>query len=128
MGKYDDIIDFPYEGVPGRQRMSMENRAAQFAPFSALTGLEDAIAETARDTMKQPELTEDYKNELSRKLQIALDSGKRVVVTYFCPDPTKEGGNFKTVRGFIKTMDLEDRLLVLTDGIKIPLKHISAIY
>lgn len=49
MNKYDDIIDLPHHVSGKRPRMSMENRAAQFAPFAALNGHDEAIAETARE-------------------------------------------------------------------------------
>ena len=46
MGNYDDIINLPHHVSKRHPRMSMWNRAAQFAPFAALTGYEDAIQDT----------------------------------------------------------------------------------
>ena len=46
-GKYDDIIDLPHPTSKRHPRMSMEARAAQFAPFAALTGFGDVIERTA---------------------------------------------------------------------------------
>ena len=43
MDNYDDIINFPHHVSKRHPQMSMWNRAAQFAPFAALTGYEDAI-------------------------------------------------------------------------------------
>lgn len=53
MGKYDDIIDFKYRGSTSPKKMTMDNRAAQFAPFSALSGHDEAINETARLTSEK---------------------------------------------------------------------------
>ena len=49
VGKYDDIIDTPYPYPTHRLKMSMSDRAAQFAPFAALTGFEEVIDETAQE-------------------------------------------------------------------------------
>ena len=49
-GKYDDIINMDRPETGRHPRMSIENRAAQFSPFAALTGFDDAIDETARET------------------------------------------------------------------------------
>ena len=56
MSRYDDIINLPHHVSPTRQRMSMHDRAAQFAPFAALTGYEAAVGETARLTAERREL------------------------------------------------------------------------
>ena len=48
--QYDDIINLPHYVSPTRPRMSMIDRAAQFSPFAALTGYDDAIHETGRLT------------------------------------------------------------------------------
>ena len=58
MNRYDDIINLSHHVSPTRQRMSMHDRAAQFAPFAALVGYDDAVAETARLTESRPELDE----------------------------------------------------------------------
>ena len=48
MGNYDDIINLPHYEPKYHQRMSMWNRAAQFAPFAALTGYDAAIKDAAQ--------------------------------------------------------------------------------
>lgn len=53
MNNYDDIIDYPYSGIKTRQPMPLESRAAQFAPFAALHGHEEAIEETARENIEE---------------------------------------------------------------------------
>ena len=98
--------------------MPVEDRAAQFAPFSALTGYEDAVRETGRMTCERKELEEDAKDILDSKLQMMRKrSGERlpVFVTYFRPDTKKEGGEYVTVTGYVKTVDLYRRRLVVED-------------
>ena len=69
--KYDDIIDLPYPptGLPTRPRMPIQDRAAQFAPFAALSGHGAAIRETARLTDQRIELEEDQLVVLNEQLQ-----------------------------------------------------------
>lgn len=50
---YDDIIHHPHHVSPNRPRMTMEQRAAQFAPFAALTGHKEAIEQTALDVREE---------------------------------------------------------------------------
>ena len=47
---YEDIINFHHPTSKKHPRMSMVSRAAQFAPFSALTGYKEAVKETERIT------------------------------------------------------------------------------
>lgn len=89
MGKYDDIINLPHHVSATRPHMPMIDRAAQFQPFRALTGYEDAVHETARLTDEKVELTEDEKALLDMRLQKLADdisSQPRVTLTYFRPD------------------------------------------
>ena len=72
MGKYDDIIDLPHHVSKVHPQMSIWDRSAQFAPFAALTGHEEAIAETARLTNEWHEPDEDKKRELDEKMNFAL--------------------------------------------------------
>ena len=68
MNKYDDIINLPHHVSKTRKPMTMYNRAAQFAPFAALTGYDDAIKETSRLTDKKIEISDELKNELNQKI------------------------------------------------------------
>ena len=52
---YDDIINLPHHVSKRHPQMSMMNRAAQFAPFAALTGHSDAIQETVRQNERSYE-------------------------------------------------------------------------
>lgn len=126
MNRYDDIINLPhYE--PHHKRMFMSNRAAQFAPFSALTGHNDAIAETARLTSEKIELTNEEKDRLSRRLVYALDHKMPVDITYFRPDQFKTGGAYVTVSGYIKKIDETEGLITLIDGLSISVHSVLLI-
>ena len=124
---YDDIIDLPHH-VSGRHpQMSLYNRAAQFAPFAALSGHDAAIEETARLTEEQRELTQGEREVLSRKLNCLLqrNDSPTVGITYFQPDGRKSGGSYRTVTGTIKKVDDIGGKLLLTDGTVIPLDTVS---
>ena len=60
MSKYDDIINLPYEKSKTHPHMSNSDRAAQFAPFAALTGFDDAIKESGRSVENQTNMADDY--------------------------------------------------------------------
>ena len=125
--KYDDIINLPHHVSKTRPRMSLEQRSAQFAPFSALTGYEEEIAETGRLTTDRIELNEEAKQLLDRTLQaIANKISKQpaVTITYFVPDNKKDGGAYITVSGNIKKIDKYKNIIVLTDKTEIPIKEI----
>ena len=127
MGKYDDIINLPHHVSDYHKPMPMANRAAQFAPFAALSGYEDAIYETSRLTEAFKELSDDEKNLLSRKLYYAISNFSLTEITYFVPDKTKTGGSYKSVIGRIKKWDEYDNTLVLRDGKIIRIDFISEI-
>jgi len=73
-GRYDDIIDLPHPVSATRQRMSVQDRAAQFSPFAALVGYDEAIREEARLTTGKAELAEDEKRELDIKYRYLQDN------------------------------------------------------
>lgn len=125
--QYDDIIDLPHHVSATRPQMSMIDRAAQFSPFAALTGYDAAIRETGRLTDRRIELSEDSRAALDRKQQLLVEclaDHPEVSVTYFIPDERKSGGAYVTVTGIVKKVDDYQRLLLLTDGTKIPLDDI----
>lgn len=125
--EYDDIIDLPHHVSATRPRMSMIDRAAQFSPFAALTGYDAAIKETGRLTDERIELSEESRAALDRKQQLLMDklADRPVVsVTYFIPDERKSGGAYVTATGQVKKVDEFARLLIFTDGTKIPLDEI----
>jgi len=123
MGKYDDIIYTPWPRLTKRARMSLEDRAAQFAPFAALTGYDAVLAETARLTQNPVFLTEESLEELNaqlRRAQARLDAQPGVRLTVYYEDENKAGGRFETVAGNLKKIDGYLGGLVLTDGREIP--------
>ena len=127
--EYDDILN-ANRPAPSRAPMSLENRAAQFAPFSALTGYEDAIDETARLTSQQVDMADDLLAELSYKLNYAMSSEPRpeVTITYFRPDKSKSGGSYAIIeRTVIKSADTALNILILNDSTEIPLDAIADI-
>lgn len=130
MEKYDDIINLPHHVSTKHQRLSMEQRAAQFAPFAALTGYGDAIKETARITEDRIELNDEEKIKLDnklKKLQNNISNKPKVIVTYFVPDIRKSGGEYITKVGNLKKIDEYNQLLVLDDKTEIPIKEIIEI-
>ena len=122
--RYDDIIDLPHHVSRKHPQMPLLDRAAQFAPFAALTGHEAAIKETARLTEEEIELDENSKELLDlrlQELQEHISECPEVTVTYFCPDEKKEGGAYETVTGKVKKVDGYAGELVFTDGRRIGL-------
>ena len=130
MGKYDDIINLPNPTPTCRPRMSALDRAAQFAPFAALTGYEAVVAEAARLTDDRLELSEDMKIILNDKMQMIVDNIDKepfVTIKYFVPDKRKAGGAYVEVSGIVKEIDEYERCIVMTDGIKIQIEQVRAI-
>ena len=122
MDKYKDIINLPHKQSSKRPHMSLLDRAAQFAPFAALTGYDDAIEETGRLTHEKIELSEEDLKLLNMKFQILVDKlseEREVEFTYFIPDGAKSGGAYVTVRGIVKKVDGFKRVITLYDGTKI---------
>lgn len=127
MENYDDIINLPHHVSSTRPQMSMLDRAAQFSPFAALTGYDAAIKETGRLTDEKIELDEDTKAALDMKqsyLIEMIDEQPEITIIYFLPDARKAGGAYVTVTGNLKRFDEYERLLILTNGKKIPMDDI----
>lgn len=127
---YDDIIGLPHHTSAKHPRMSILDRAAQFAPFSALSGYGAALAETARLTERRINLTEEELLELDYKQQILManiDKQPEITVTWFCPDERKEGGEYITTTGKLKRIDKVRRVVVLVDGTEISMDDIYSL-
>lgn len=125
--KYEDIINLPHHVSKTRPQMPMSDRAAQFAPFAALTGYDDAVKETGRLTDDKIELEESSLNELNAKIQLLrekLADAPEVTFTYFRPDDRKDGGAYLTITGTVKKLDDYERQIVLQDGTKLPMDDI----
>ena len=130
MGKYDDIINLPHHVSSTRPHMPMIDRAAQFQPFRALIGYENAVQETARLTDAKPELTEEEKAFLDlrlRELDERIASLPSVTLTYFQPDKRKAGGAYVTVTGQLKRIDHQESVLMLVGGEHILIENILSI-
>ena len=126
---YEDIINLPHPTSEKHPRMSMTERAAQFSPFAALTGYEDAIEETARLTDSRIELSEDEKTALDQKLRALADNPAEteVAITYFVPDARKAGGSYVTVAGTVKRVDSIERAVLMDGGMRIAVEDIIEI-
>ena len=112
-----DILHLPHHRAAGRAHMSLHDRAAQFAPFAALTGFDGVIAETGRQTERRVELSESEKALLDRKFARIIDclqQGRRptVTVAYFEADARKDGGAYRQHSGEVKKIDLFERTIV----------------
>lgn len=128
--RYDDIIHLPHHVSTSHPSMPVQDRAAQFAPFAALTGHGAAIKETARLTEERMELDENCVMLLDGKLQIIkeqLASQPFIMVTYFKPDMKKQGGAYITKQGCVKKIDEYVHAVVMTDGEQIPIEDIAEI-
>ena len=128
--KYSDIIHLPHPVSEKHPRMLMQDRAAQFSPFAALTGYEEAIYETGRLTEEKTELGEEEKAILDRKQRLLLeklDELPSLTVTYFVPDEKKSGGAYIRKAGNLKKINPSERWMLLTDGTKIPLDDVMSI-
>ncbi len=124
---YEDILYLPHHQSPKREHMSLRDRAAQFAPFAALTGYEDAIEETGRLTDEEILLDETAVDRINEQLQYLaahMDEGIRVSVTYFRPDDRKSGGTYLTDIGVIKKIDQDRQTLLMESGVTIAMGQI----
>ena len=132
MGRYDDIIDLPAHKSKKHPPMSKLNRAAQFAPFAALTGYDAMVQEEARLTDSQTELSEYQLEILNLKLSFITDVLENdnipaVSVIYFQPDAKKSGGSYKTVTGKVKAVDATASTLILYGSEDIENRNIEPI-
>ena len=128
--KYEMIINLPRPKSEKHPRMARLDRAAQFAPYAALSGYEDAVSETARLTDKKIELDEGEIEKINSTLNSLLTSppNKLVRLTFFRPDEKKEGGAYVTVSGEIAKIDVNNQEITLIGGIPIPFKNLLEIY
>ena len=127
---YLDLLDLPYPNAGKRPGMPVSERAAQFSPFAALTGFEQAVSETARLTEAFREPGEDEREELDRRLSYLVSqigTGRIFQITYFVPDLKKEGGRYCTVRDSVQKKQEDKACLVLSQGTEIPLSRIVGI-
>jgi len=129
-GKYDKIMGLPHHVSKTRPQMPMSDRAAQFAPFAALTGYDAAIKETGRLTDERIELDVEALSALDMKYQLlmeALDEAPEVTITYFQPDERKAGGKYVSAVGTVKKIDDFERRITMRDGTRIPMDDVLSI-
>ena len=115
---YPDIFDLPHWQSPTRPHMSLYDRAAQFAPFAALSGYDEMVGEEARLVDQKIELEETSLERLNQKLGLIADviedgTKPTVSITFFIPDPLKAGGRYETVTEQVKKIDTVERTVVL---------------
>ena len=130
MGKYDDIIHLSRPVSRTHPPMPRSERAAQFSSFAALTGYEDAVAESGRLTEERIELGRDALDALDetlRTLASEIASQPELEIRRFVPDEKKAGGRYETLRGRAKKLDEYAGVLVLEGGMKIPLGDILSL-
>ena len=130
MNRYDDIINLPHHVSPTRKRMSMHDRAAQFAPFAALVGYDDAVAETARLTETRPELDEQEQRAINERLAYIaahIHEQLEVRIKYFVLDEHKSGGAIIEVSGKVKKISAIDGTIIMADGCVIPITDVMDI-
>lgn len=124
MRRYDDLLHLPHHVSKTRRPMPVEDRAAQFASFAALTGYGAAVDEAGRRTDRRCDLTEEEKELLDRQIGFLigiLPSQPQVTVTRFVPDERKEGGRYETFTGQVRRVDTAGRFLIFTDGTALPM-------
>lgn len=129
-GVYDDILHLPRPQSKKHTPMSMEDRAAQFLPFAALTGYDAAVSETARLTEDRIELDPQEAERLGARLAVLVKRQQEqpeLSLLYYVPDARKAGGAYVTVSGRIKKITDFPRCIYLTDGSRIPIEDIVAV-
>lgn len=129
--RYKDILNMQYPN-PEIEKDFPDKilRAAQFAPFAALTGHDEAIEETARTTDGKSELDEYTKDEINGKLnfiQERTDDEIFVNITYFIADKKKSGGKYVAKSGIVKNVRSYEKEVALEDGTTIPIEDIATI-
>ena len=128
--QYNDILNMQYPNPDIEKDFPDEIlRAAQFAPFAALTGFDEEVEETARITDSKVELDEYQKAELNDKLLFLINSedDEEVSITYFVPDKKKSGGAYVIKKGIVIKVREYEKDVVMADGTEIPIDDIIEI-
>ena len=126
---YDDMLDMPHPTSEKHPRMSGIARAAQFAPFAALSGFEELVREEARVTEERAELAEEEKLRIGEIISeaIAEGEGRELSITYFVSDKYKKGGSYVTRVGVPSIFDAYRKVLLLANGEEIPIDDITGV-
>ena len=124
---YWEMIGLPHYELRYHPRMSMEKRAFQFAPFSALVGYEEAILEKNQIYDEKVELFEEEKERINAQLlTIKQEKISCFTCVYFSSFP--QGGKYQMYTGFLKSMDWSSKRLIFEDGLSISFEDIYKIY
>ena len=130
MKGYGDMVSLPRPVSDRRLPMPMKNRAAQFAPFAALTGYDEAVQQAGRRTDRRIELSEDAAEELNRQLcrvRDRISETPKITVIWFVPDAHKDGGAYRTVTDRVTAWKEHRRLFILKSGTEVPVREIAEI-
>ena len=120
---YNDLIYLEYTGA--NLKMPISKRASIFAPFSALTGYNEAIIEVEREILNKVTIDDSKKDVIDETLRyIKSDNNTKAVITYFVKDTKKTGGIYKDITGFIRKIDEFKKIIILDDGNKVPINDI----
>ena len=125
---YRELLHLPHHRSQTHAPMPRRDRAAQFAPFAALTGFVAQLRETERQTQAQAEPNEDALQELDQSLHTlfaCVHTQPAVQVRWFVPDAKKSGGAYKAAAGRVLQLDRNQSLLVLDSGPVIALGAIA---
>ena len=125
--KYDDIINLEHHISKKHKQMSLENRSAQFAPFAALVGYDDAVKETARITDSKIFIDDEIKEIINKTIQQIknnLNKHVQIKVTYFIPDKLKSGGKYQIEVGIVAKINEYSKIIKLETGTEIPIEEI----
>lgn len=127
---YDDIIHLPHHVSKRRMKMPIGDRAAQFAPFSAVVGYDAAVKELGRHTEPKRELDEMEKEVINRLLNEFEDNPQMKYdyeITYFQADTCKDGGIYVKHIGRIRKIDKILSIIYMEDGFEIAIDDIFKI-
>jgi hypothetical protein len=116
---YNDIIQLPHHRSANHPHMTMHDRAAQFAPFSALTGYDSIVQETARQTHTRTLQDAAELEILNRKityLHTHAEEKPVVRIISFVPDEKKSGGSYREETGIVEKIDLTGRWIAMASG------------
>ena len=130
MNNYDDIKNMTRPQYPDLPPMPVHDRAAQFSPFAALVGYEDAVEETERLTDSRREMEQDEINELNARLQELSDrlqDRPKIRVTFFIRDKKKEGGSYASKVGNVRMIDRFNNVILFADGASVPVRDMYSI-
>ncbi len=129
--RYNNIINLPNHVSPKRRRMTLSERSAQFAPFAALNGYEDAVTETARVTEEKHDLSEEQLDNISKKLNLIQNKILKnpfVEIIYFKADEHKSGGEYRRITGNVNKILENKQGIVIGENNVIKIKDIYEIY